>query len=273
VVSFPVKSLPVTLLDLKRKLLGFVYQPACCFCDCATRLGENKQRTTSPADQSDQSWDDIYVCDHCFGDVVGSTLDRCYFCGTETNPYNPFGSRCRDCRHLNAKFERAFSIGAYRGKLKRTILDVKRDSDDVKAYQLGTFLGSMSNKFDLPENIDCVVPIPSHWRRRMSRRGFHITDVIADGFSKSTGIRKNGKLLKCSRFIKKQAKMRPAQRIKNVRGAFVVPKQNDVMNKRILLLDDVMTSGATVTECSKVLMRNGAESVFVAVAARSIGIS
>ena len=263
----------MTLLDLKRKFLGFVFQPACCFCDCTTGAAENKHLNAGSAGQSGQSGDDICVCDNCYSDVVGSTLDRCYFCGTETNPYNPFGSRCRDCRHLNAKFERAISIGTYQGKLKRTILDVKRDSDDVKAYQLGAFLGSMSNKFDLPENIDCVVPIPSHWRRRMSRRGFHITDVIADGFSKSTGIRKNGKLLKCSRFIKKQAKMRPAQRIKNVRGAFVVPRQNDVLNRRILLLDDVMTSGATVTECSKVLMRNGAESVFVAVAARAIGIS
>lgn len=67
--------------------------------------------------------------------------------------------------------------------------------------------------------------------------------------------------------------MRPAQRIKNVRGAFEATKQDDIRNRRILLLDDVMTSGATVIECSKVLMRNGAESVFVAVAARATGVS
>lgn len=261
-----VLSLPVSLQKLKRKILGFVYQPACCFCN---RQFDANGRSS----EHDRADDDVFVCASCCEQTVGLPLDRCYFCGAETNPYNPFGSRCRDCRHLNAKFDRAISIGAYQGRLKQTILDIKRDSDDVKAFQLGVFLGSISHKFDLPNDIEWVVPVPSHWRRRMSRRGFHITDVIADGFCKSTGIRKNTKLLKCERFIKKQAKMRPAQRTKNVRNAFTAPDVKSIRDSRILLLDDVMTSGATVSECSKVLARAGAESVFVAVAARAIGIS
>ena len=199
-------------------------------------------------------------------------MNRCYTCGAQINPLNPFGSRCSQCQGQDYRFDRVFAIGAYQGRLRQCILDVKRGSEERKAFQMGIFMGELFDKFAVPE-VDVVVPVPSHWIRRISRRGVHIADTIADGFCRSTGMKKLRCLLKCTRQTQKQSKLRPAQRIKNVRGAFKISDNQSLSNLRILLLDDVMTSGATVNECSKLLLRSGAASVFVAVAARATGVS
>lgn len=253
----------VSLLDLKKKFVSFVFQPSCFFC------GSEITKLNSTDCDSDSSQ---IVCGQCYDEIVGLCLSRCYTCGAEAHPLNPFGSRCRCCRSQNYKFERAISIGTYKKQLRQCIIDVKRGSEERKAFQLGILLGELSEKFDLPV-IDCVVPVPSHWRRRLSRRGVHIADTIADGFCRTTGLKKYRRLLKCTRHTQKQSKLRPGQRIKNVRGAFQVDDRMQLSNMRVLLLDDVMTSGATVNECSRLLLRSGAQSVFVAVAARATGVS
>lgn len=252
----------MSLLDLKKKFVSFVFQPSCFFC------GSEIQSSNHVCTDSSQ-----IACDACYDNIVGTCLNRCYTCGVETNPLNPFGSRCNLCRGQDFKFERAFAIGTYRDQLRQCILDLKRGFEEKKAFQLGILLGDLSDKLDLPSDIDIVVPVPSHWRRRISRRGLHVADTLADGFCRSTGLKKNRSLLKCTRHTQKQSKLRPAQRIKNVRGAFQINNKISLSNVRILLLDDVMTSGATVNECARLLLRSGAETVSVAVAARATGVS
>ncbi len=268
-MPIPHRRSPVAFRNLKRKLLHFVFQPTCCFCGDEAPRGSEQEAIRNVAAESVE----VEICSRCYENVINLAADRCYYCGNEAHPLNPFGSRCRICRHWNAKFDRAVAVGVYRGLLKDSILEIKRDCNDVKAQQIGSLLGEVAEKFDLPANIDCVVPVPSHWRRRMGRRGFHVADVMADGFCQVTGFRKNSQVLKCVRYTRKQAKLRPGQRTKNVRGAFNVPKPDAIRDKRVVLLDDVMTSGATIIECSKVLMEAGANSVFVTVAARAAGMS
>lgn len=250
--------------QIKRKFISFVYQPACCFC--------NDPIATPDLDFASSEIQSI-VCSDCYSDVVLSQLDRCYFCGTEIHPLNPFGSRCKACRSWNSKFERVFAIGKYRDRLKETIIEIKRNSDETRAFQLGKLLGELADKFEIMDEIEVVVPVPSYWQRRWSRNGMHVAGVVSEGFCRVTGRQKLPNCLKCIRNTKKQSKLRPNQRIQNVRNAFKINPKYSVKNKAILLLDDVMTSGATVNECTKVLLEAGAASVFVAVAARASGVS
>ena len=252
----------MSLASVKEKLISFVFQDTCCFCGQAIN-GQDRAMAQDVAS---------IACNTCFEQVVGNPLDRCYHCSAQTTFENPFGSRCRICRNWPDHFERAFAIGHYCDAVKSTVLEIKRDSNDIKAYQLGKLLGLICAKFDMPDTVDGVVPVPSHWRRRFGRRGFHVSDVIAEGFCQFTGLTKIP-ALKCQRFTKKQAKLGPAGRIKNVRGAFAVNSRTSFKDRQILLLDDVMTSGATVSECAKILTKAGASAVFVAVAARATGIS
>ncbi len=251
------------LSKLKQQLVSFVFQPTCCFCD---RQFDVESRNIASDFES-------LVCDSCWQLVTTSQFDRCYFCGAEINPLNLFGSRCRLCRNWTHKFERAIAIGNYRDRLKNVIVEIKSEINEIKALQLGKILGEYSDTFDLPTEIDFVAPVPSHWRRKWSRSGLHVAGVIAEGYCQATRLKNLPNLLKCSRFTKKQSKLRPQQRIKNVKNAFKLNYKPDLRGRRVLVIDDVMTSGATVNECTKLLLRAGVESVFVAVAARATGVS
>ena len=245
-------------IRIREKLISFVFQNTCCLCN------EIINEIASSDDQ--------ITCTQCRQHCFGNLLDRCYFCCAPTTLENPFGSRCRICRNWSSGFERVMAAGHYTGRTKAAILEIKRDCNDIKALQMGKLMGSICEKLDLPDTINCVVPVPSHWYRRMGRRGFHVADVMAEGFCRYTGLPKST-LLNCSRFTKKQAKLRPNARIKNVRGAFTLKARKSVQDMQILLLDDVMTTGATASECAKILLKAGASQVFVAVAARATGIS
>lgn len=253
----------MSLSLLKSKLVSFVFQPACCICDERLSLNSSKGQHNI----------DAQICESCFEEVTVDLFDRCSFCGAGINSENPFGERCRCCRDWNSRFQRAIAIGNYNGILKTTIVEIKRDFNEVKAFQVGKLLGSLFDKFDFPRNIDLVVPVPSHWRRRLSRNGFQPSDVMADGLCSVTSLVKSKRTLKSVRFAEKQSKMTPKQRISNIRGAFCTDNRFCIRGMRIVLVDDVMTSGATISECARVLKQAGASSILVAVAARGIGVT
>jgi ComF family protein len=116
------------------------------------------------------------------------------------------------------------------------------------------------------ERFDAVVPVPLHWRRRL-RRGFNQSEILARMVAKERHVR----LLDVVRRVRStatQAGLTNNNRRKNVAGAFRVFKKTQVSGKRILLIDDVMTTGATGTACATALKRAGAESVTLLTLAR-----
>lgn len=210
----------------------------------------------------DQPW-----CDDCFAKLVGNPLDRCLKCGASSGPKNPFPQGCRLCHGVDLRFERCFAIGNYRGDLQELVVKMKRCHDDVLAIQLGRLLGYQLDTLENEIEFDMVIPIPTHWWRKFSR-GFHGASVIADGISGVCGIRKSQNVLHCRRTTRKQGMLTTAGRFANVRGAFGLNERVNIRGKNVLLVDDVMTSGATASEATKTLYKGGAERVIVAVAAR-----
>ncbi|MEM9410236.1 MAG: ComF family protein [Planctomycetota bacterium] len=248
------------LASFRQKLISFVYRPSCCFCEQPFNPDGNAHDNAQPL-----------VCMTCHENIFGNAMDHCYTCGALSHPLNPFVSRCSACRYWSPKFQRAFAIGNYQSTLRETILDMKRKSDDIRCFQLGQVIGQVIEKFDLEDEIDHAIPVPTHWQRRIGRRGLHIAGVISEGFSRMTRVPIVTNALKCIRPTKKQSKLRPNQRIKNVRGAFEC-KSKALRETNVLLIDDVMTSGATINECARVLSSAGVKNVYVAVAARGTGI-
>jgi ComF family protein len=120
----------------------------------------------------------------------------------------------------------------------------------------------------LPRDIrfDAIVPMPLHWWRFL-RRGFNQSARLARGLSRITGI-PSERLLIRTRRTKSQASMTHAQRRANVRGAFRPRKRAKISGRRLLLLDDVLTTGATLNEAAATLRRAGAESVAIITLAR-----
>lgn len=105
-------------------------------------------------------------------------------------------------------------------------------------------------------NVDVVVPVPLHWRR-LFMRGYNQSEVIAKGLANRLGVPME-RMLKRNRYTKQQANLDKAEREKNLIGAFSLIKGANCKKRSILLVDDVMTTGSTLTEAAKVLL-NGVD--------------
>jgi ComF family protein len=118
---------------------------------------------------------------------------------------------------------------------------------------------------------DAIVPVPLHWRRQWARR-FNQSALLAEVVAKASGVAVAHAALRRVKATPQQVGLSQAERAQNVQGAFrVLPAaKTAVAGRRLLLVDDVLTSGATVDACSRALLRAGAEQVDVLVFARVV---
>jgi ComF family protein len=124
---------------------------------------------------------------------------------------------------------------------------------------------------ELLSEADALVPVPLHWRRLWSRR-FNQAATLAQTISRISGVPVAHDRLKRVRATRQQVGLTQAERARNVQGAFRVPREArpQVLGKRLLLVDDVLTSGATLDTCARILLRAGAANVDVLVFARVV---
>jgi ComF family protein len=191
-----------------------------------------------------------------------------YYCAQCKTPFlNAFPldleGRCPLCRAGARNFEAAYCFGFYEGALRELIHLLKYDGMKPLARPLSEFLWMA---LPVDERFDAVVAMPLHWRRRFER-GFNQSAVLA----REVARRRKIPLMNAVRRVKatrSQTGLTNAGRRENVRGAFRVPGGRRLDGKKILLVDDVMTTGATASACASALKRAGAASVTVLTLAR-----
>jgi ComF family protein len=160
-------------------------------------------------------------------------------------------------------FDRAYSFGFYEGPLRKLIHLFKYSG----IRPLGkTLAGLLLKALPDDEDFDVVMPMPLHWRR-LWKRGFNQSELLASLVAKEQHV-PMGKAVKRIRATAVQAGLTNSKRRKNVAGAFRVCSRKLIAGKRILLIDDVMTTGATASACASVLKRAGARSVTLLTLAR-----
>jgi ComF family protein len=171
--------------------------------------------------------------------------------------------RCALCRSGLRMFDAAFCFGAYEGALRQLIHLFKYRKMRALEGPLGRLLARA-----LPRDraFDAVVPVPLHWKRRW-RRGFNQSELLARAMARRCGVPVLNVLTR-KRATRSQAGLTNAARRENVSGAFRAARPRSVDGKRILLIDDVMTTGATAAACAGALKRAGARSVTVLALAR-----
>ena len=180
------------------------------------------------------------------------------------------GPLCGLCRRSAPQFRRAVSFGSYDGELRELIHLFKYNAVRPAGVLLARLLGQAISELQLP-TAPVLIPVPL-WPGKRHARGFNQAEAIARAFcsQKASGsIQLDTSSLVRTRETASQTGLTRKQRRANVRGAFAVTKAGKISGRSVLLVDDVMTTGTTVNECARVLLRAGAKEVFVATVARA----
>lgn len=208
-------------------------------------------------------------CPSCLSQVADNG-PACRRCSAPVPEVAAMRSDCALCRKEEFPFASAVSLGPYRGALMELVLRVKHEAGAALALSLGALLAERVSGQIGDESVDLVVPLPMFWLRRL-RRGTNPPDVLSEPVAERLAAPLALRALRFTRSIRQQSRLRPAERRVNVRHALAVTRAWDVSGAKIVLVDDVMTTGATCAEAAKTLLAAGAAKVWVGVVARGIG--
>lgn len=211
------------------------------------------------------------LCAVCAGSLVPGAGVSCPGCGLVylTPPEGGCGHRCGECLRDPPAFDRARAGFAYGGALSDAISRWKNAPDHTLGVGLGRLLvDELQATGWRPAEGALVVPVPSH-RRQLKRRGFNPAGVTARALSRAFGLPLRGTALTLRRPLPPSKGMGRKARVRRIRGAFALRERNGLRGRPVVLVDDVMTTGATVREVARVLRRGGVASCEVVVLARA----
>ncbi len=223
------------------------------------------------------------MCQECLDAIGPITGGVCTVCGERMfSPYavdgTAGGARCGLCRRAHPLFVRAAAYGSYESGLRELIHLLKyggvRPAANVLGRMLAEAIATLESEFSADAVV--VVPVPLH-RTKLRQRGFNQAELIARAAMKikrpANRLRLCVGVLERKRETASQIGLTSHQRRENLRGAFGVAHPEAVKGGEVLVVDDVYTTGATVSECARVLLRAGATKVGVATVARTLKIS
>lgn len=207
-------------------------------------------------------------CETCREDLVSSD-PRCQRCGNcLPSGRVPSDSGCDVCRDMRLRWEGVIALGDHGGLLQHAIIAGKSAGGAPVAAATARLLATKVAETEWLKSVDLVVPTPIYWLRRI-RRGFNPAERLGAEIARRLNVKFCPHALKITRIMRKQADLRLAARRANVRGGFQVRTPQALSGATVLLVDDVMTSGATAAEITGKMRKCGAARVIVAVAARA----
>ncbi|MEO6034006.1 MAG: ComF family protein [Verrucomicrobiota bacterium] len=210
-----------------------------------------------------------YVCVDCWTDVRFIQEPSCQRCGLPYEGEITGVFECSNCREMDLHFISARSAVVARG----LVLDVIHRYKYSRALWFEPFLADLLNRQAQPalenQKWDLIVPVPLHALKQRERE-FNQAERLARQLSRVTRIPMSAKLLERVEFTRTQTALTRTQRADNVRHAFRIRKKTRLDGQRIILLDDVLTTGATTSACAKVLQKAGAGEICVWTVARGL---
>lgn len=209
------------------------------------------------------------LCPACWGRLTFITAPQCACCGTPFEFAMEPGALCGACLAEPPPFARARSVLAYDDGSRPLVLGFKHADRTHAAVPFGVWLARVGR--EILADADLLVPVPLH-RWRLFRRRYNQAALLARSAGRAAGVAVDPALIRRRRATASQGTFSRTGRRRNVAGAFVIPAgaRARVSGRRIVLVDDVLTTGATVAECAKVLLAAGAARVDVLTLARVV---
>ncbi len=230
-------------------IIDLIWPPVCL--GCKRRLPEDSV--------------DGVVCHSCWSKIKKNSPPFCNSCGRKLPAQSLKRGICPACVRKQLHFDRAFSPCVYDGTLKELLHAFKYQNKDYLGPTLGRLMVDFIRQYQLPMDvIDMIVPVPLH-QTKLREREFNQSQLLGECVAKEFNKTLNHTVLRRHRYTKAQASLAQEQRLANVRDSFSLAAQEaeSIRGKNILLIDDVVTTGATSSEAARILKQEGAQIVFV----------
>jgi ComF family protein len=215
--------------------------------------------------ESDAMPHEIMLCAECQRLLAGAEVPRCVRCGGRLA--TPSGA-CAHCHGVRLRFDSVVALGSHAAALRECVLRLKHRGQESLAIAIANLLFERRRDLLAQAQAEAVLPVPMHWGRRLVRRANN-PELLAATLAARMNLPLEDAALRRVRNTSRQGPMLRTERLRNVRGAFRLRPDAKLRGKRLLLVDDVLTTGATCDEIAKVLRRAGAAAVTVAVLARA----
>ncbi len=233
-------------------LADVIFPPRCLTCDIVLDHHENPP-----------------VCSLCYSKIKFITSPICICCGIPFTGADESNHPCGDCIISKPAFLFARAVGHY----EATLLDAVHNFKYKGKIATGKALGQLMAQYEYPafniSDFTLIMPAPLH-ARRLRERGFNQSVILAKEIAGRYNLPLDFLTLRRYIHTEPQVHLGKKERESNVRGAFDVKDPGKILNQNIILIDDVYTTGSTVKECSRILMKKGAASVAVLTIARAV---
>lgn len=212
------------------------------------------------------------LCHNCTCDLKALSDNRCSICSAEIGPHLKSEAGCIHCQRERFAFRSVVSLGNYRNHLQQCLIRAKSGSQFPLARCLTDLLLAESRTRIESWQSTLIVPIPQHWTNRILEP-LALPPLIAVRLGMQLQLPVMLRVLRKTRRTPKQTSLPPSKRRTNLRNAFSCGRDFDLSGQRILLVDDVLTTGTTCHRAARVLLAAGADEVRVCVLARGVGLT
>lgn len=235
----------------KSSLVSLVFPNECAFCQCAVEGGQR-------------------LCEACLQQLVSNRY-CCQRCAMPLPSVLP-NDQCSRCRDHHWHFSNILALGHYQGKLREAVILCKKLRVEYLRYALARELANrIRERFpDMQQREPLIVPVPYHWSRTLARTA-STANSLAELLSQHSGWPVATRMVRRIRRTGKQGMLSLVERQQNVRGAFQIVGSPSLSGRHLLIVDDVVTSGATANELAKQLRRTKPLEISVVALARATG--
>jgi len=215
--------------------------------------------------------DGVALCGKCRSASARLAWATCARCAARVPEIPGSTPDCKHCRDHKIQFDQTFALGAYDGLLRDLVLEMKGDVSNRLANAFGKLISLHWGRAIRAIKPDVVVPIPMHAWRRLSRRA-NPAAALAASLGRQLGLGVEADLLQWRRDASAQVGLSQRGRFRNMRGVMQVRCSYELDAPRVIVVDDILTTGATCSEAARALKRAGAAQVTVVVVGRTSGI-
>jgi len=236
------------VLSIFKEILDIIYPSKilCLFC------------RKEPGDDNDYE-----LCRSCMSLLPFLSEKICMKCGRPILVMGPDGV-CSECKSTYRYFDCVASVFEFSGIIQGALYRLKFDGEMEIAQAIGKFMADKLQKTGW--EIDVIIPVPLH-PDRLSERGFNQSYLLSQEIGRRCNIDVYGEVLIRQRYTESQVPLSRLQRMRNVKDAFSIKESRVIKDRNVLLVDDIMTTGATLNECSSILKKHGARKVYCLAAA------